>query len=221
MIPINYQHERDRGDAYAEEKPKKKFGMGAVFRWMIYSVCIFLLIVVVYRSVSMGTPGELKNYIVKTGPVASAHAKYGDDLIIYRINIRNAFGLRDVLFLDDVYYLESAETLQLTLRVKNSGLALVYPFEFRLKVSGAAPEDYIVLNPLAYSSFGVDTDRYSYFLASFDGVEIDYANSTVELYIFPRGEEYFPDEEYAIARFTIFDINMPKEKIPAKKFDWD
>ena len=87
--------------------------------------------------------------------------------------------------------------------------------------SGVIHENSARMDPSDEAAFGKDTGRYRYFVYSFSGVEIDYANSTVELYIFLADEEYFPDEEYAVARFAIFDINMPKEKISAKNFDWD
>jgi hypothetical protein len=83
--------------------------------------------------------------------------------------------------------------------------------------------DYIVLETVSATAFGKSDDRYKYFVLSFDGVKIDYENSKVEFYVFydnNRGEVVF-DEDESIARFTIFDVNMSKTKLQAKKFKLD
>jgi len=162
----------------------------------------------------------------------------------------------DALFVDNIYYLESAENLQLTLRCKNSKIGLMYldhlgtvgivdsadsemsPFKFYLKVSSVNTDadakidetdenntspDYILLETVNESSFGKDKDRYRYFVLSFDDVKIEYAKSKVELYVLKYsidGETVF-DENESVGRFTLFDINMPKTKIQAKKFKLD
>ena len=199
-----------------------------------------------FRFISTGTPGELKNYIIKSDSIQKTHNRLKDDFIIYKINIRDGFAVGDSFFVDNVYYLESAENFQLTLRGKttkiNQILELIpeipdsaYPFTFYLKVSatdtGSDLSDlsdinetgweYVVLETAGEKAFGEDTDRYKYFVVSFDHVKIDYANTKVELYMFakdsgPAGEFMFV-EENALARFTIFDINMRKSQVKAKK----
>jgi len=79
-----------------------------------------------------------------------------------------------------------------------------------LSVSGTAKEEI----------FGKDGDRYRYYALSFGEVIIDYANTKLELFIMrnsPDGEPEFDEDDF-LARFTLFDVNMPKTKIPAKKF---
>lgn len=145
------------------------------------------------------------------------------------------------MFAENVYYLENAENLQLTLRYKNNALQGLLeasgindydsaaPFKFFLKVSdtGTAEEasgwDYMIFEPVNGSSFGKDTERYSYLTVSFDGVKIDYANTKAELYLLLNGGggEVIFDENETVARFTLFDINMPKTKMAAKKFKLD
>jgi len=83
--------------------------------------------------------------------------------------------------------------------------------------------NYRFIEPVNSSSFGEAADRYKYFTVSFDGVKIDYANTKVEFYVFVSrydGNTVYDEANY-LARFTIFDINMPKTKLNAKNFKID
>jgi len=174
--------------------------------------------------------------MIKTESAEKTYAALKEDFIIYKIKVRDFFAVGDAVFISDVYYLESAKSLQLTVRIKNNDIKQILgesvqktPFKLFLSVftkegqdeKGAVCGNSARIDPSDKNAFGNDESRYRYFVYSFENVEIDYANSTVELYIFPGDEENFPNEEYAMARFTIFDINMPKEKLPAKKFGWN
>jgi hypothetical protein len=177
----------------------------------------------------VGTPKELENFIIKSDPIEKAYAARKDDFVIYEIKVRDFFAIGDALFIDSVYYFESAETLQFTLRCKNSALERITngsddPFRLTLNVfteeaeEGKAAE---AAEPSAMQSLNKAGDRYVYFVYSFGGVKIDYAKSKAELYIFFAEEENYPDTDYSADRFTLFDINTQKEKIPAKKFNWN
>ena len=181
--------------------------------------------------VSTGLPKELKNYIIKSDKIEKAYKNLKDDFKMYKIDIRGAFSMGDALFVDNVYYLESVENLQLTMRCKNSRIAninsdlnsLIPLFRYYLKVSLDVDTDYIMLEPVNQSAFGKETDRYRYFVLSFDDVKIEYAKTKVELYVFMNDsddEAAFDEDDYK-ARFTLFDVNMPKTKLQAKKFKLD
>ena len=219
-----------------------------IIRWIIYSVCIFIIAITAYRLIASGAPDELKNYIITSDKIEKAHLtaiSAKDEFKIYKIDIRDSFAIGDAIFADNIYYLENAENLQLTLRCKNSRLQAMFGyvpddevtislrppfFKYYLKVSSVNPDadidessyiqDYVVLETVNESAFGKDSDRYRYYVLSFDGVQIEYATTKVELFAFDSSSGIIPmfDENAYLARFTLFDINMPKEKIPAKKF---
>ena len=221
--------------------------MWTCFKWIVYAVAVLIIIVVIYRLIDTGMPKDLKNYLVKSDKIEIAYNNLKDDFKIYKIDVRNAFSLGDALFVDNIYYLESVENFQLTLRCKNSKLELMfednpnYPFRYYLKVSlvnndAQHPEniqnienenteednyilDYVILEPVGENTFGKE-GRYRYFILSFDDVKIAYAKTKVELYVArnkPDGNPEFDEDDY-VGRFTLFDINMPKNKIQAKKF---
>lgn len=213
----------------------------------MYSVCLLIIAVVIFRMVSTGEPGELKNYIIKSDKIEKAYKELKENFKMYQIKIRDTFAMGDALFVDNIYYLESAENMQLTLRFKNSRLEEMFGyspdgdnaissrpsfFRYYLKVSSVNPNagdiessnyilDYVILETVNENSFGKDTDRYSYYVLSFDDVKIEYATTKVELYVVKNnivGETVFDEDDYS-ARFTLFDVNMPKTKVQAKKFD--
>jgi len=239
-IFIDYQHNENYDGEYDENKDKKQSWMWRWFKRIVYLMCILILLIVVFRLISTGDPKELKNYIAKNEKIERAYANLKDDFVMYRIDIRNAFALGDALFADKIYYLESAENLQLTVRCKNNRMAdinsdlnsLIPFFKYYLKVSVVdndiaadeideygANSDYVFLEA-DQTAFGKDTDRYRYFVLSFDDVKIDYAKTKVELYMCGNGADFdaqILEDEY-IARFTLFDINMPKTKMQVKKF---
>ena len=224
---MDYRYDEDRKKIYDPDENKKKFGAGTVLRWIIYSVCIFTIAAVAFRLVTTGPPGELKNYIIKSESVKKAREESGNGLTVYKIDVRNSFSLGDALYIESVYYIESAENLQVTLRLRNGRfeeLGGESPFWPLLSVGIRETErdentgPAVTAEPSDEYSVGKTSDRYRYFVYSFDGVKIDYVNSVIRLYIFIEGDAGFPDEGYSIARFTIFDINMPKSKAPAKNF---
>jgi len=240
---------------YDKEEPEKKSRLWQWFKRIVYSVCILIIVISVYRLISTAAPKELKNYIIKNEKIERIYTDLKEDFRIYKIDARTPFALGDAMFLDNIYYLESAENLQMTLRCKNSRIEQINsdspgvvgrynseetPLIYYLKVSGAendadiadideiddtgeyektAGPDYILLKPASQKTVGKNTDRYRYFVLSFDGVKIDYANTKVELYILRNGgdgENMFDGDDY-FARFTVFDVITPKSKIQAKK----
>ena len=204
---------------------KIKINAGTVLRWTVYLICLIIIGSLIFRQASTATPGELKNHIIKSASVQRAHIETGGDLAIYQINVRNAFAIGDALYIDSVYYIEDAENLHITLRCKNNRIDRS-TLGYWLKVSYIDEnenEDEDLSNEVYADIAGYfpkDTKRYNYLVMSFDDVKIDYRNSKVELFVF-RNTDGVLTEEDAIARFTIFDINMPKSKIQAKKFDLD
>jgi hypothetical protein len=261
---MNYRNNQDseRGSDFEYGKnKKKKIGAGTVMRWTVYLVCLFILGTVIYRVISTGTPGELRNFIIQNQSVQRAYTEFKDDLVIYNISVRQPFAIGDNLFADNVYYIENAENLQIMLRCKNERYRDLPGSIFRvlLKVtdttaagldifdmydmydtrdtheseSGADPEEteqrketeeindgVILLESVTEHAHGRETDRYRYFVYSFDGVKIDYANTRIELYVFLSDEENFPEIDYSIARFTVFDRNMQKRRAEAKNFNF-
>jgi len=218
---MNYRYNGEQNDM-GEPEDKKKFGVGSVLKWIVYSVCIFFAATLIFRLITTKTPGELKNYLIKTESVNSAYAKQKNELTIYKIDVRSAFALGDALYIESVYYIEAAENLQITLRLNNARLPELSggtPFRPLLSVGEAEDEPEKTEHKDVYS-IGKTADRYRYFVYSFEGVKIDYAKSIVELYIFFESEENYPDTEYAAAKFMIFNINMPKSKVKTKIFDF-
>ena len=239
------------------EPVRKKSVFPQILKWIIYSVCILILAIVIYRLISTGLPKELNNYIIQSPEIRAAYKNLKDDFKIYQIDVRGTFALGGALFIEKAYYLESAKNLQIILRCKNEKLARMIlsdpgvvgehkdsnnpaaPLKTYLKLSEIADinetditditeetditdetTDYIVLETAGAAAFGKSEDRYKYFVFSFDGVKIDYAGTKVEFYVFydNNRDEVMFDENEAVARFTIFDINMPKSKLQAKKF---
>ena len=265
-----FTQNRDDGEnEYAQSQNKNKNKIASVifktFKWFIYAIGIFILGVVIYRFMSTATPSQLKNYIIQSDTIKNVYSdsiSAKKDFLMYKFDQRDPFSLGDALFVENVYYLETAENLQLTMRSKNADVQGVFgsydiasydynipnPFKFYLKVTDTIPINetesetsntsntsstssadinsslnYVIIEPVNSSSFGETADRYKYFTVSFDGVKIDYANTKVELYVFinkTEGETVF-DENNTLARFTIFDINMPKTKLNAENFKID
>ena len=223
----------DAGGGYK----KKKSRLLAVMRWMVYSVSIIVIVISAYRCVSIAMPAELKNYIIESQEIERARDELGDGFVMYTLEIRSPFGRGDAFFADNVYYLESAGTLQCTLRCKTNRFpdvfgdpketALARPFKTYLKISEAPGEEnqaaeegqYELLEAEDEAGFGKNGDSYVYFVYSFRGVKIDYEKSKLELYVFDdtSGTAFF-DEDGCMARFTLFDVNMEKKKIQLKQF---
>lgn len=270
-ISTNNRNKYDDNDREVihDDEGNKKSGAGRIIRWIIYSVCIFLITIVIFRVISTGTPGELQNYIIKSESVEKAYSEFKDELLIYKISMRNTFAVGDAFYIDSVYYIEDAENLQLTLRFKTNRSdrfgelypefsdSSEFPFKLYLKVSytntniNAGSETdieseeekqeetdeetfdltganwkYDVFETGDEQAFGKVTDKYRYFVVSFDGVKIDYANTKVELYLFIDGlnnpgenDDFAKVAGKALAQMTVFDINTPKSKVQAKKFD--
>jgi len=209
---------------------KKTSLMFRILRWITGSVSLIVIAIVIYRCASVGMPSEVKNRIIGNKEIERAHAELGDGFLMYKLEIRNPFGAGDAFFCDNAYYLESAKTLQLTLRCKTSRCgALLEPFEeggrpfaAYLKISGEESEEVeeTVLQSANEAKIGKNRDNYVYFVYSFEGVAIDYKNSKIEFCIFdnePGTMAPFEEGEY-MARFTLFDVNMPKTKLKLKNF---
>ena len=234
MIFTNYRYnsnqDQDEDRELIREENKKKSKIGRILKWTVYSVCIFIFTAVIFRLITTGAPGELQNFIVKSESVQKAYSEFKDDLKIFKIDIRVPFAVGDSLFVNNVYYIEKAENLQLTLRLKNSrfqDLTGDAPFKAILTVFTAEEEDEdgviygtttVIMEPSGSQSFGKIADNYRYFVYSFDEVKIDYANTRIDMYIFYADDENFPNEDSALTRYTVFDSMTPKSKMQAKKF---
>jgi hypothetical protein len=209
------------------EKEKKSW-MFRVFRWITYTISILVILITIYRCATIGMPSELKNYIIGSQKIEQAYAELKDDFAMYDVEMRNPFGAGDALFVGNVHYLESTETMQLTLRCKTSRFPQLLgsdesapaPFGAYLKISSTSEgedADYVILDSAREAGFGKNKDNYVYFMHSFDDVAIDYANSKIELYVFKAASAAF-DEDEALARITLFDVNMKKTKVQLKDF---
>jgi len=202
--------------------------MFRVLGWITCSVSLIVIAIVIYRCASIGMPSELKNYILGSPEIEGARAELGEGFVMYGLDIRNAFGMGDAFYAANIYYLESAENLQLTLRCKTSRFRGLFdspgepgrPFAAYLKISGGEEGGEIVLQSAGEAKFGKNSDSYVYFVYSFDGVAIDYAKSRLDLYIFDNepGAVAPYDEDAYMTRFTLFDVNMPKTKLQLKNF---
>jgi len=246
---MDNQYNENHTDDYNEDKDKtkKKSWLRQFFKWTVYIIASLIVIITAYRLISTGMPKELKNYIIKTEKIEQAYSNLKDDFKIYKIKIRDTFSMGDALFADNIYYFENAESLQVTVRLKNSRLRELFEdygednstafFVFYLKVSYVNPDinstseleetpyilDFDILDVTNQSVLGEPDDKYQYITMNFDDVKINYANTKVELYVFENSaldEIVFDEDEYD-ARFTLFDINMPKTKLNVKKFDLD
>ena len=241
-----------------ENNAPKKSLMWQWFKWIVYSVALMIIIIVIYRLISTSTPNELKNYLIKNDRIENAYLNLQDDFVIYKIDIRGAFSMGDAMFADSIYYLESAENFQLTLRCKNKDVMRRVKnygesfetseiFKIYLKVSlvdvggggsgggedgdeegdGGVYDLYSIIEPSDVKVFGKYDDRYKYFVMSFDNVIIeDYAKVKIELFIcdtetVTEMKTETEDYENYVARFTLFDVNMPKSKTQMKKFNLD
>ena len=215
---------------YGGEK-KKKSWMFRIFKWIVYSVSMLVIVISIYRCASTGMPAELKNYIAGNQKIEQAYAELKDDFVMYSLDIRNPFALGDAFFAENVYYLESAGNLQLTLRCKTSRLPYLFrsseqavlarPFDAYLQISQTSESEdpgCFVFEPASEIKFGKNDDSYVYFVYSFDDVAIDYNKSKLEFYVFDSISGAFFDEDAYLARFTLFDVNMPKKKMQLKKF---
>ena len=216
-----------------ENQKKKKSVVPKIIRTFFYTVCLIILGTTAYRLISTATPGDLKNYIIKSQYIEQKHDELKKDFVIYSFKPSNAFMLVDAMFVEKAYYLESAENFQVTIRCKNKvvrellefyTITMDSPFKYYLNVYPDFAEDtenYIVLKPVSQETFGKDKDRYKYFVVSFDGVEIDYKKTKIELCMYLNdGNE---EEEY-VESITLFNIGsnpgMTQKKIQAGKFNW-
>ena len=197
---------------------------------------VVILAVFIARLVSLNDPEEIKA-ILTDEKIESDIEKLGGDFLIYKITLRNAFSVQDAFFVNNVVYLESSRSLQMTLRCKKNRFADIN------EVLKAGKEDYDSLLNLylrvtqksenggdditeikeADKKYRFENKNYEYIRVSFSGVNIDYVNSKAELFLYPKSadgaavfESY--NEEDIIAQFNIFDINMPKSKVNIKDF---
>jgi len=205
---------------------------------MVYAVSLIVILITIYRCATIGTPAALKNYIMQNEQIDAAYKELKENFVMYKLETRNPFSMGDAFFIDSAYYLESAKNLQLVIRCKTSrfgdflelfsGDSSLSPFVVYLKISetsddvgDTAKEETVVIEEAAKEeSYGSYKDSYMYYIYSFDGVEMDYAKTRLELFVFDNSlDAKAPfDEEGYIARFTLFDVNTPKTKLQAAKF---
>jgi len=223
-----------------DQKTKKPSPVAKSLRWTVYIVCIFFIGIFAIRLFGTSHPGELKNYIIPNEKIKASYAELENDFKIHQLQIRDVFTLGDALFASNVYYLESADNLQLTIRCKNSSLNelneryntdIEKPFGYYLKIYNDFTNnqnDYIIITASNEEMFGKPSDRYSYIIVNFDGVEIDVdsADIKVELYLTlnkitePGAEDnIILDEPDDIARFNLLDRTISLKKLRARDFD--
>ena len=167
-------------NSYGDDTNIKKSIVPKILRWTVYLLCIIIIIIVIYRSVSIGTPKELENYIIITPAIEESYKNLKDKFTIYEIDLRNPFGWGDALFIAKLYYLENAENLQITLRCKTGRfeflsdpfwvVSSIRPFGAYAKLSvisadGESEDDSAqdhIIHSYASNMFGNYSDKYIY-----------------------------------------------------------
>ena len=201
-----------------------------VFKWTVFSLCILIITFIIFRSISITIPKELQNYLAKN---YEEYINRNDDFKIIEINANNRFSLdkqnpleySDALFIETIYYLEDIKKLQIVLRYKNMEIQPIIlnseePFVACLSNntlndnSNIEWKDWtaewtswydVSSNP---TIFGKSTDKYQYFVYSFDNVAIDYGLSMVTLQVFINNnkevKEIVTNKENELGQFTIY-----------------
>jgi len=196
-----------------EDMPKKKVLTEKIMRWIFISFGLLLVAIVVFRSLATGTPKELQNYIIKSPEINEAYMNLKNDLTIYQIKPMNPFAAGaafhdgDGISVDNVYYFEDVDNLQIIVRLKNN---VIQPFisnsesPFRAEllvclydnvkwakmgIPSYDDQEEITIKSegcdvSAEEIFGKSTDRYQYIIYSFGGVNIDYLRTQVYLYLY-------------------------------------
>jgi hypothetical protein len=185
--------------------------------------------------------------IINTHTFESAYRNLGGDFALYRIRVRNPFALGDTFCVLDTYYLESSRDLQLTFRSKknrfeelstllktkastgNGNYADLLNLYLRVTTREFVYHSNDVREEIqsfdvfeASAPYRFENERYEYMRVNFSGIDVDYRNTKLELFVFSNSSEYnlndIENEDY-IARVTLFDINMPKESVKVDKFE--
>lgn len=179
----------------------------AWFGRIVFSICILILAIIVFRSISVGTPKELKNYITGSH---EEYKKTNNDVKITQINAINRFSkdmqnpleYDESLCIESIYYIEDAKNLQIILKCKNIEIQPMIlnseePFVLFLTINTLNDitlkenAELIAWNDSSSTAeiFGKNTDKYQYFVYSFDDVTIDYGVSQVDLQISINSED--------------------------------
>ncbi|MCL2099007.1 MAG: hypothetical protein FWH24_01040 [Oscillospiraceae bacterium] len=213
-----------------------------VLKYTLYLTPALIVLIVAVRLVLSGDPPESR-LIINTQSLESAYRNLGDDFIMYEINVRNPFALGDTFYTADILYLESSGDLQLSFRGKKNKLE---ELRSHLNVSEGNYADLLSLYIRAETRIPADADdkigeetvlteifevsarylfetgRYEYIRVNFSGIEIDYRRTKLELFAFGQADVYeLGDWDIAdyLARLTLLDINMPREKVKIGKFE--
>lgn len=213
-----------------------------ILKYVLYMTPLVIVLIVAIRLVSSGDPQESGN-ILNTYAFESAYQNLGGDFLMYKIRVKDNFEIGDALCVLDVLYLESSHDLQLTLRGKKNRFEEICSvldltsvnyadlLKLYLRVttkipadnSDEIPQETFVADIFEISeSYLFENERYEYIRVNFSDIYVDYAKTKLELFIFDKLREFSPedlDNSHYIARFTLFDINMPKEKVKADKFE--
>jgi hypothetical protein len=168
---------------------------------IVFLVCILILALIVFRSISGETPKDLENYI--TG----RHEEYKNSKNAGKItqinpvsrfskDLQNPLEYDESLVIETVYYIEEAKNLQIILKCKNIEIQPLIsnskePFVLFLTINTLNDielkenAELITWGDSASNAeiFGKNTDKYRYFVYSFDDVVIDYGASQVNLQV--------------------------------------
>ena len=214
------------------------------YAFMLFPALVILIIIV--RVLTSGDPPESR-VILNTPAFEAAHRLLGDDFEMHRFNLRNPFTPLggDIFHVGYVFYLASSNDLQLSLRGKADRFEELLAFlnahgdnfydlvnlylrvttRMLVDVPGEVREETLVSEIFeATTRFFFETDRYKYVRVNFHGVEVDFARTRVELFIFDRLRDYNIElnldmaAEY-LTRITLFDIHMPRQRARVARFE--
>ena len=213
-----------------------------ILKYALILTPAMIVLIIVVRLISSGDPPESR-LIINTYDFQTAHNRLGNDFAIYKINVRNPFAVGDVFRVTDILYLESSRDLQLSFRGKKNRFEEVRDY---LNTAGGSYADLLKLylrvttrtvtdipgeileETLSAELFETsaqylfENERYEYIRVNFSGIEIDARRTKLELFAFDKLCEFDPDDldnsEY-IARITLLDINMPREKVKIERYE--
>ena len=211
-----------------------------VLKYALIITPAMIVLIVILRVFSSGDPPESK-LIINTHSFETAYKKLGNDFVMYKINLRNPFAVGDVFCVVDTFYLESSQDLQLSFRGKKNrfgeirdylniasdnyaGLLKLYlraTTRALTDIPGGIQEETLFTEIFETSAqYLFETERYEYIRVNFSGIEAD-TKTKLELFVFDNLREFAPDDldnSGYIARITVLDINMPRERVKIERY---
>jgi len=213
-----------------------------VLKYTLFITPAIVLLIIIIRLVSSGDPPESR-MIMNTYNFETAYHNLGNDFVMYKINVRSPFAINDTFCVVDAFYLESSRDLQLSFRgkknrfeelrailnISSENYADLIKLYLRVTTSvitdipGEVQEETLVTEIFEISArYLFENDRYEYIRVNFSDIKVDYRRTRLELFAFDKLREYDLDDlnnaEF-LARITIFDIHMPKERARVERFE--